>query len=363
MATKKVISIGDKSYFSIFIGKRVLRKDLEAMRDSKNAIIPLYSANVHKSFWFVERSNISDFSSPSILWWIDGDFDFSIQEPENIFATTDHCGCIKILDKNIHSWYLLYILRIAKTLYNFDRSLRSNLENISKIEISIPVRENWEFDLEKQKGIAAKYQKLERIKDRIRMMREDIENKRVQLVETFTWQEISVSIVFDLKRWDSKYTRKYGSENPWNYPVYSAGKEQLASIDTYDFDGCYLTWATNGFAWYLKKIEWKFSVNSDRGVFIPLTKNIDIDFIRYSIQSDLRNLTKWRVWDKWKNEFTKLSPDKIKDNISVKIPIKHDWGFDLEKQKEIAAKYEKIENMKNNLIQELEYLEKVKVEI
>ncbi len=363
MEPKKTIYIGDKAYFSTFIWKRVLRKDLEDIKDSQTAIIPLYSANVHKPFWFVEKSNISDFSSPSILWWIDGDFDFSIQDSGNIFATTDHCGCIKILDTNIYPWYLLYILRIAKTLYNFDRSLRSNLENISKIEVSIPVKENWEFDSEKQKEIAQKYEKLEKIKDRIRIMREDIEGQRVQLSETFKGNDTQISTIFDLKRWDSKYTRKYGSENSWSYPVYSAGQEQLTSIDTFDFDGQYLTWSTNGFAWYLKKIDWKFSINSDRWVFVPLAHNVDIDFVRYSIQSDLRNLTKWRVWDKWKNEFTKLSPDKIKANIVVKIPTLENWDFHIEKQKEIAQKYEKIEKMKNDLMQELEYLESVKVEI
>lgn len=37
--------------------------------------------------------------------------------------------------------------------------------------------------------------------------------------------------------------------------------------------------------------------------------------------------------------------------------------FDLEKQKEIASRYEKIEKIQQTLIEELEYLEKVKVEI
>jgi hypothetical protein len=35
----------------------------------------------------------------------------------------------------------------------------------------------------------------------------------------------------------------------------------------------------------------------------------------------------------------------------------------LEKQKEIASKYEKLEYIQKTLIEELEYLEKVKVEI
>ena len=54
---------------------------------------------------------------------------------------------------------------------------------------------------------------------------------------------------------------------------------------------------------------------------------------------------------------------KFEKNLLLKIPVKDNWKFDLEKQIEIAKKYEKIEKIKNNLIEELEYLEKVKVEI
>ena len=163
--------------------------------------------------------------------------------------------------------------------------------------------------------------------------------------------------------WKSEYTRQYGNSHKWEYPVFSAGREKLTSIHTYDFDGDYLTWATNGFAGYLKKLNWKFSINSDRWVFIPKSANIDIDFVRYSIQRDLRNLTKWRMGDKGKNEFTKLSPSKIKENITIRIPIDDNWEFDLEKQREIASKYKKLESIQKILIDELEYLERVKVEI
>jgi len=236
-------------------------------------------------------------------------------------------------------------------------------QRVKDIFIKLPINENWEFDFEKQKEIALKYEKLEKLKDRIRIMKEDIEEVWVKLTEIWKWKEVFISEIFDLNRWKSIYTRKYWDLNKWDFPVYSAGKEQLTSINTYDFDWKYLTWATNGFAWYLKKINWKFSINADRWICIPKTDKIDIDFIRFSIQTDLRNLTKWRVWDKWKNEFTKLSPDKIKENIIIKIPVKENWEFDLEKQKEIALKYEKIEKIQKTLVEELEYLEKVKVEI
>ncbi len=163
------------------------------------------------------------------------------------------------------------------------------------------------------------------------------------------FKEIKISEIFTLKRWKSIYTKQYWNKNKWDYPVYSAWQEKLTSINTYDFNWEFLTWATNWFAWYLKKLNWKFSLNADRGIFIKTNDLINIDFINFSIEYSLRALTKWRIWDRSKNEFTKLSPQKIKDHIFVKIPIDKNWEFDLEKQKEIAKKYDKIEKIKNRL--------------
>ena len=37
-------------------------------------------------------------------------------------------------------------------------------------------------------------------------------------------------------------------------------------IDTYDYDGRYMTWFTNGFVGTILVLEGKFFVNGDRGV-------------------------------------------------------------------------------------------------
>ena len=44
----------------------------------------------------------------------------------------------------------------------------------------------------------------------------------------------------------------------------------------------------------------------------------------------------------------------MKDTIS--IPVKSDGTFDLEKQKELAAKYEQIENVKKELVEKINNL-------
>lgn len=59
-----------------------------------------------------------------------------------------------------------------------------------------------------------------------------------------------------------------------------------------------------------------------------------------------------RKGDLGKNEFTKLTPAMIK-KVEVPIPIDEKGAFDISKQKELATKYEQIENIKSELAEKL----------
>ena len=123
---KMEISLSDSDYFEIFIGKRILKFEVFNSRGN----IPVYSANVMKPFGFLEESNIDDFSVDYVLWGIDGNFEFNIIPRGIRFATTDHCGAIKIKDENILPEYLLYELELQRHIKGFDRTLRSSLANM-----------------------------------------------------------------------------------------------------------------------------------------------------------------------------------------------------------------------------------------
>jgi len=159
----KEVSLSNDKYFDIFIGKRVLKKEVF---DSKGNI-PVYSANVSIPFGFLDKSNIRDFSHDYLLWGIDGNFEFNIIKKGVEFATTDHCGAIKILDDNIMPEYLLYGLNLNKDLIGYDRTLRASLTNMKKVSMKIPVNEKGIFDYNKQKEIAERYIYVEKIKEKI----------------------------------------------------------------------------------------------------------------------------------------------------------------------------------------------------
>lgn len=116
----------------------------------------------------------------------------------------------------------------------------------------------------------------------------------------------------------------------------------------YDYDGKYLSSSINGITGVLTILEGKFSTNADRVVFIPKVENIYFAYVKNIIEPVLRNKNKGRKGLKGKNEFTKLTPSMIEDEM---IPIPYDMYGEvfLEKQSIIAAKYKTIDMIKKKL--------------
>lgn len=151
-AHTREVALSDKSLFHMFIGKRVLKKDL--LTEGQGGGIPVYSANVFEPVGLIPESNISDFAYPAILWGIDGDFGLRYMPKEEAFATTDHCGTMQILQTTILPEYLLYALTCRKQEESFDRSFRASLANMNRLVILVPVRDDGTFDVEAQRQIA-----------------------------------------------------------------------------------------------------------------------------------------------------------------------------------------------------------------
>jgi len=171
------IQLNDVRYFEIFIGKRVLKKDVF----NSNGNIPVYSANVFTPFGYLDRSNIQDFLSNYILWGIDGDFEFNIIQKDTKFATTDHCGTIKVIDDKIIPEYLLYELRLKSKLLDFDRTLRPSLANMELVSVEIPIDMNGDFDVDKQIEISQIYNQLCEIKEVISKKFDELNNTSIEI--------------------------------------------------------------------------------------------------------------------------------------------------------------------------------------
>ena len=349
------ISLNDKSYFELSIGKRIVKKDI--VKFSGN--IPIYSANVFKPVGFSNKSNISNFDNNFVLWGIDGDFEFNAIPKNTPFISTDHCGVIRILSDNILPKYLMIQLESVKHLYGFDRGLRASLKNMSKVKISIPIDINGNIDIEKQKEIIDRYNAIQEIKKQVKEYREKIKEIKVEIKENYNFSTLPIQNIFNVEKGLSKYTNKYIKNNFGDFPVYSSqtvNEGIIGYINTFDYDIKCLTWTTDGVhAGTVFLRNGKFSMTTHCGALLPKNDNlIDLGYLYYYLKT---NLKEFAVGEQNK----RITVSIIKD-IKVEIPVKPNSEFDLEVQKEIANKYKKIEEIKKIIDKELKKIEETKID-
>lgn len=125
--------LADKNFFDLSIGNRVLSDEVV-----ENGSIPIYSANVFEEFGRIDKQNITDFSVPSILWGIDGDWMVNIMPADKPFYPTDHCGVLRIKTDDILPKYMALALQVEGEFERFSRSNRASTQRIANLIIQVP---------------------------------------------------------------------------------------------------------------------------------------------------------------------------------------------------------------------------------
>lgn len=130
----KTLRLSDSKIFNLLIGRRVVSNEIV-----QNGQYKVVSANVHDEFGRINHSVLDDFSIPSVLWGIDGDWMVNYIEKDLLFAPTDHCGVIRVLDETeIIPKYLTYPLLKAGEQERFSRANRASTERIRALSITVP---------------------------------------------------------------------------------------------------------------------------------------------------------------------------------------------------------------------------------
>lgn len=131
--------LGEETYrlssnlFSFSIGKRVLNTELT------NDGIPVYSANVYEPFGLIDKDLLHDFSKPSIIWGIDGDWMINIIPKNKPFYPTDHTGVLRVNDDSkVNYRYLAHRLEQLGQQEGYSRSKRASMGALKKLSIVIP---------------------------------------------------------------------------------------------------------------------------------------------------------------------------------------------------------------------------------
>ncbi|KAA6323926.1 hypothetical protein EZS27_026686, partial [termite gut metagenome] len=139
--------LSNDEIFSVSIGKRVIDAELDI-----HGKIPVYSANVFEPFGYVNKYLITDFTVPSVLWGIDGDWMVNYMSANKPFYPTDHCGMLRIKITEVLPRYLAWILHKEGKQQGFSRNLRASIDRIKNLTIKIPpLSEQQKIDLEIEK--------------------------------------------------------------------------------------------------------------------------------------------------------------------------------------------------------------------
>ena len=124
----------DAAGFDVSIGRRILKNEIV-----ENGMFDIYSANVYEPFGKTNHSILSDFTVPSVLWGIDGDWMVNFIDKDVRFCPTDHCGVIRVLDESVVlPYYLVYPLQKEGERLRFSRANRASTERIRSLSLQVP---------------------------------------------------------------------------------------------------------------------------------------------------------------------------------------------------------------------------------
>lgn len=171
----KSLRLSNSDIFDISIGKRILNSQM-----SNEYKIPVYSANVKEPFGKINDLLIKDFSIPSVLWGIDGDWMVNFIPSDIEFYPTDHCGVLRVKGDEVSPKYLAYLLEIEGKKVNFSRSLRASIERIASISIVVPPKPEQDKIIMEIEKIENKIVKLEAKLKNLSFKKEQILKKYFQ---------------------------------------------------------------------------------------------------------------------------------------------------------------------------------------
>lgn len=343
----------------------------KAFVNSNRGNIPVYGAS--KQADEVSYGYIKDgipgvkYFSDCLTWNIDGSLGLFVREgkfslSEKVIPLIVRAELTEDIDLN----YLKYTILSKIGDSSFSYTNKGGKTRLGQIVIPLPVAGDGRIDVVAQREIANKYITVEQTRSALLELRAQLANANVVFEdEDYDIEFLPLPLLFDTEKGHAEYTKKYGDAHSGEYPVYSASSQKpLTYLDTYDYDGRYMTWATNGFAGTILILDGRFSINGDRGILLPKDGRTDLDFdyMKFILEPVFREKAKGRRGDDGKDEFTKLYPSMLED-VMIPVPVDKNKHISLEAQRFIAKKYITIQQCQQEAVEKLDMLISQKVSV
>ena len=165
------IDMGDPNYTQPYINEN-------------RGTYPVYSAKTVDDGIFGYMSHY-DWDTECLTWSVDGSYPGMVFHRSGKFSMTTHCGMLRIKDDYEDLLDYGYLYNVLNNVFpNFakgngnKRLKKAHIENDVE-PIKIPIDKEGNFDLEKQKEFALKYEIIRRIKDTIAVKLESISKLNV----------------------------------------------------------------------------------------------------------------------------------------------------------------------------------------
>ena len=360
----RTVKLTDDSLFSLTsggIGKN--RTELQAIDTHHQSDIPVYTAAQEPVAYVTPVRGKTPIEAseeiPLLSFATNGDGSAGrnfVVHTTPFYLNVDRM-VVALKDDQLFLPYIYAQLSDIKKRYGFNHSFKANRHNLENVTLSIPLTGSGDYDVEAQKKIATIFELVWQLKDEIRKNREYIRSVIVEVdLSGYSMVYKPITDLFTVERGSGKYTKSYTQKHLGEHPLYSGNTfGEFAFIDSYDYDTPCLTWAIDGLAGYMMVHKSPFSATNHRGILLPKTENIDIDYIKFVLQPILRQAKKGRIGDNGENEYTSLPPFMLNE-IEVGIPVDESGEISIESQREIAASYLAIEQYRSDILAKLDKL-------
>lgn len=333
--------------------------------------VPVYGASATTPLGFVDKA---DYPKGYLTWSRNGLAGYISLMKEPFCITADR-GVLIPLPEISSQLNIKYIKNVAEPL--FRSSIKGRLGDNGRNEytklhpsmirdllIPLPIKEDGTYDFDEQSRLAGKYEMIDEKKSQLMDLVDELLSV-TPIIKLDEMIDVPLLEIFDLNNGSSKYTHAYVNSHPGKYKLYSAHTDgQFMLVDSYDYDGSFLTWSKDGLAGYMMVHEnEKFSITGHRSILIPKKKdNLNLSYVKGVLEPIFRGLVKGRLGELGKNEYTTLNLQMIKAaDIKIPMPIDENGEFDVAIQNAIAEKFRQISETKRKLKEKAEYIKSVNV--
>lgn len=263
----------------------------------------------------------------------------------------------RVIDANLSLRYVLLSISDMKRKYKFSYTFKANKQNLAYVIFKVPTNSSGKFDLDAQLTAVEQYELVEQLRTEISIKKKQICSTAVT-IDTSNYSMVykPITELFTIERGSGKYTRTYTQKHLGDFPLYSGNTfGEFAFIDSYDYNTPCLTWVIDGLAGYMMAHKSPFSATNHRGILLPKTSDIDIDYFKFILEPLLRQAKKGRIGDNGENEYTSLPPFML-DEIEVGVPVDETGKMSIVLQREIANSYLAIEQYRHEVLEKLDIL-------